>query len=90
MGRLDSQQPSLGMADIYLRGPTKLLGTENDGPAFEILGCHLVDQRNVVSARNISDVYRPARETSGSCMEAGVGVIRLEHVPVGQHVEMLG
>lgn len=42
-----------------------------------------------MSARYFGDVDGPARETTSGGVEARVVVVCLEHVPVGEDVEML-
>lgn len=88
MGGLDAQELGLGVSYVNLRRPPDPFGAEDNGAALEVGGCHAADQGDIVAARHVGNGDGLARETTSGGVEVRVGVVGLEHVPVGEDVEM--
>jgi len=65
------------------------VGTQDNGVTSRCLACHLVDQVDVVLSGDVGNVNGPAGDAARGCVESRVVVARLEHVPVGEDVEVL-
>lgn len=60
-----------------------------DDPFHRRSRSHLVDQIQVVLPRLIGEAYGAPGHAACCSVEPGIGVIGLEHVPIGQNVQML-
>ena len=86
----DFQEALFFVAGVDAYGFAYYRRAEDD--SFVVRGAcgHCVDQSDVMLARLIGDVDGSTADAAAGGMEAGVGVRGLEHVPVGQDVEMGG
>ena len=83
------KQRVIVIAHILVETSTENTWAEDDCLATRCDTRHLVNQIDVVMAWHVSDIDWPAADATSSCVETGVVVHGLEHVPVGQDVEML-
>lgn len=68
---------------------THSMGAEDNRVAAWRLTCHLVDEVDVVLSGDVGDVDGAAGDAACGGVEGGVVVARLEHVPIGEYVEVL-
>ena len=82
----DFQKPVVAKPDKGHGALPDDTGAENNGLTPRRQARDLVDQACVVLARRIRDVDRASTDTSRCRVETTKIVIRLEHVPVWNHV----
>ena len=63
-------------------------GAKDDCFALDGAGCHLGDQVEIVLTGFVGEIDGTSGDAAAGGVEGGVGMRGLEHVPIGQDVEM--